>query len=162
MNINNKQVEDIVKEWFTKTVRDEWRRLRRDPYHQIEFLVTRHFLEKYLPKRGLVLDAGGGPGRYTIELAKRGYNIVLLDLAPEMLKLAKKKIKRAGVQGRIKQIIEGSITDLSVFADDSFDAVLCLGAPLCHILNAKQREKAAGELVRVAKVDAPVFVSVIS
>ncbi|MEM3695337.1 MAG: class I SAM-dependent methyltransferase [Candidatus Bathyarchaeia archaeon] len=44
----------------------------RDPYHQIEFNVTMHLLKKYLPKEGLVLDAGGGPGRYTIELAKQG------------------------------------------------------------------------------------------
>jgi SAM-dependent methyltransferase len=39
--------------------------------------VTTHFLEICLPKEGLVLDAGGGPGRYTIDLAKRGYDVVL-------------------------------------------------------------------------------------
>jgi 2-polyprenyl-3-methyl-5-hydroxy-6-metoxy-1,4-benzoquinol methylase len=41
-----------------------------------------HFLEKHLPKKGLILDAGGGPGRYTIELARSGYDVVLLDLVP--------------------------------------------------------------------------------
>lgn len=66
MKDDDKQVEEIVKEWFTRTARYEWRRLRQDPYHQIEFTVTMHFLEKYLPKHGLVLDAGGGPGRYAI------------------------------------------------------------------------------------------------
>lgn len=49
-----------------------------------------------------------------------------------------------------------------MFPNERFDAVLCLGAPLCHLLNAKQREKAAKELVRVAKRDAPIFISVIS
>jgi 2-polyprenyl-3-methyl-5-hydroxy-6-metoxy-1,4-benzoquinol methylase len=48
-----------------------------------------HFLEKYLPRQGLVLDAGGGPGPYTIELAKRGYDVVLFDLSPKCLELAK-------------------------------------------------------------------------
>jgi hypothetical protein len=43
-----------------------------------------HFLEKYLPKKGLVLDAGGGPGRYTIELAKKGYDVVLLRFPGHM------------------------------------------------------------------------------
>ncbi|MDI6847057.1 MAG: methyltransferase domain-containing protein [Candidatus Bathyarchaeia archaeon] len=90
MEIDDSQIEEMVKEWFTKTARYEWRRLRQDSYHQIEFTVTMRFLEKYLPKHGLVLDAGGGPGRYTIELAKRDYDVVLLDLVPEMLKLAKK------------------------------------------------------------------------
>lgn len=162
MKVDDKQVEELVKKWFTKTSRHEWRRLQRDPYHQIEFIVTMHFLEKYLPKHGLVLDAGGGPGRYAIELAKRGHDVILLDLVPEMLKLARRKIKKAEVLGKVKQLVQGSIEDLSMFADEKFDAVLCLGAPLGHLLNVKQREKAASELTRVAKRDAPIFVSVIS
>ncbi len=152
----------MVKEWFAKNARHEWRRLKQDPYHEIEFMVTMHFLSKYLPEKGLILDAGGGPGRYTIELAKRGYEVTLLDLVPELLKSAEKKIKRAGVKRKVKQIIEGSIEDLSVFDDETFDAVLCLGAPLGHILNPQGREKAAKELVRVAKKEAPLFISVIS
>jgi len=162
MTTDDEQVEETVKEWFTRKARAEWRRLQRNPYHQIEFIVTMHFVEKHLPKRGLVLDAGGGPGRYTIELAKRGYEVVLLDLVSEMLTLARRKIKRAGLLGKVKQFAEGSIEDLSMFCDETFDAVLCLGAPLCHLLNVEQREKAAAELVRVAKRGAPIFVSVIS
>jgi len=156
------RIEDTVKEWFTQEARHEWRRLQRNPYHQIEFIITMHFLQKYLPKHGLVLDAGGGPGRYTIEFAKRGYSVVLLDLVPEMLKLARRKIKKAGVLGKVMQFVQGSIEDLSMFGNETFDAVLCLGAPLCHLLNAKQRERAAAELTRVAKRGAPIFVSVIS
>jgi ubiquinone/menaquinone biosynthesis C-methylase UbiE len=162
MGIGDNKIEDIVKEWFDEKAGDEWRRLQRNPYHRIEFIVTMHFLEKYLPKHGLVLDAGGGPGRYAIELSKRGYDVVLLDLAPEMLKLARRKIKRAGVTGKVKQFVQSSIKDLSMFENKTFDAVLCLGAPLCHLLDVKQREKAAAELVRVAKRGAPIFVSVIS
>lgn len=162
MRNDDKKAEEMVTEWFTRTARYEWRRLRQDLYHQIEFIVTMHFLEKYLPKHGLVLDAGGGPGRYTIELAKRDYDVVLLDLVPEMLKLAKRKMKRADALRKVKQFVQGSVEDLSMFPNDTFDAVLCLGAPLCHLLKVKQREKAAEELVRVAKRDAPIFVSVIS
>jgi len=162
MVIDKKKVEEIVKKWFAQTAHYEWRRLQQNPYHQIEFIVTMHFLEKYLPKQGLVLDAGGGPGRYTIELAKRGYEVVLLDIVPEMLKLAKKKIKQAGVLRKVKRFVQGSVEDLSMFSDEMFDVVLCLGGPLSHLLNVRQREKAAMELVRVAKRDAPIFVSVIS
>jgi ubiquinone/menaquinone biosynthesis C-methylase UbiE len=162
MGTNERRTRRVVKDWYAKNARNEWRRLGRDPYHQIEFMVTMHFVEKYLPKQGLVLDAGGGPGRYTIELAKRGYDVALLDLAPEMLKVAKRQIKRAGVQKRVKKIVEGSIDDLSMFADESFDAVLCLGAPLSHILDAKRRDKAITELLRVSKKGGPIFVSVIS
>ena len=106
MEIDDEQIRNMVKEWFTKTAQYEWRRLKIDPYHQIEFIVTMHFLRKYLPKKGLVLDAGGGPGRYTIELAKQGYDVVLSDIVPEMLKIAKRQIKKARVQDRVKQLVE--------------------------------------------------------
>jgi len=152
----------MIKEWYRKTAHIEWKRLKLDAYHQLEFIVTMHFLEKYLPKSGLILDAGGGPGRYTIELAKQGYDMVLLDLVKELLEMAKRKIRREKVENKVKQIVEGSITDLSMFDDETFDGVLCLGGPLSHLLDSKQREMAAKELVRVAKKDAPIFVSVIS
>jgi 2-polyprenyl-3-methyl-5-hydroxy-6-metoxy-1,4-benzoquinol methylase len=102
----DKQIEKVVKDWFEKKAREEWRRLERNPYHQIEFIVTLHFLEKYLPKRGLILDAGGGAGRYTIELAKQGYNVVFLDLVSEMLRMTKRKTKRAGVRERVKEFVQ--------------------------------------------------------
>ncbi|MEQ9715171.1 MAG: class I SAM-dependent methyltransferase [Candidatus Asgardarchaeum sp.] len=156
------EIDEIVKSWYREKAQYEWERLQQDPYHQLEFIITLHFLKKYLPKTGLVLDAGGGPGRYTIELAKRGYDVILLDLVPELLKIAKEQIKKAGVQNKVKQIVEGSIDDLSMFENETFDAVLCLGGVLNHLLDERRREKAARELIRVAKKGAPVFVSVIS
>jgi ubiquinone/menaquinone biosynthesis C-methylase UbiE len=129
METDERKVEETVKEWFKHEATNEWRRLQRDPYRQIEFMVTMHFLERHLPKRGLILDSGGGPGRYSIELARRGYNVVLLDLVPEMLRIARKKAKQAGVLKKINQFVEGSIGDLSEFPDEKFDAVLCLGGP---------------------------------
>ncbi len=162
MKYDKKEVDKFITDWYSETTEAEWERLKQDPYHQTEFFVTMFFLEKYLPEKGLVLDAGGGPGRYTIELAKKGYDVVLLDFVPEMLELAEKRIKQAGVKRKVRQIVQGTVEDLSAFADETFDAVLCLGAPLNHLLNANQREKAAKELVRVAKKNAPIFVSVIS
>ncbi len=159
--VEKEKVRKLVKDWFAKTAEYEWKRLKQDAYHQIEFLVTMHFLEKYLPREGLVLDAGGGPGRYTIELARRGYDVVLLDFVEELLEIARREIRKARVAGRVKRVVEGSVVDLSVFGDESFDGVLCLGGPLCHLLSVEEREVAAVELVRVAKRGAPLFVSVI-
>jgi S-adenosylmethionine-dependent methyltransferase len=89
---------NVVRKYYDDKAQTEWTRLKRNAYRRLEFIVTMHFLDKHLPKKGLVLDAGGGPGRYTIELAKKGYNMVLLDLSPQCLKLARKQIKRAGVR----------------------------------------------------------------
>lgn len=151
----------IVKEYYDKRAEREWGRLVQDAYHKLEFIVTTHFLDKYLPKKGLILDAGGGPGRYTIDLAKKGYDVVLFDLSPECLKEAEKQIRTAKVKNRVKNVVQGTITDLSQFTDESFDAVLCLGA-LSHLVEKKDRESAASELVRVTKKNASIFVSVIN
>jgi len=154
-------LENLVKKYYSQQDLKEWRRLVRDAYHRLEFDTTMHFLRKYLPEKGLILDAGGGPGRYTIELTKLGYNVILLDLSPEMLEIAKKQVKKAKVQHKVKQIILGSVDNLSMFEDNAFDAVICFGGALSHIVNETQREKAIDELIRVAKEDAPIFVSVI-
>ncbi|MBA4348776.1 MAG: hypothetical protein C0415_02160 [Thermodesulfovibrio sp.] len=43
------------------------------------------------------LDVGGGPGTYSMELAKRGVSVTLLDL-PETVKIAKEIIRESGVK----------------------------------------------------------------
>jgi 2-polyprenyl-3-methyl-5-hydroxy-6-metoxy-1,4-benzoquinol methylase len=150
----------LVQEFYTNQVRGEWRRLVKDAYHRLEFDTTLHYLDKYLPRHGLILDAGGGPGRYTLELAKRGYEVVLLDATQANLDFATRQIKRHGMRDRVKGITLGSIVDLSRFGEASFDAVLCSGGPLSHILDPHDRLMAIAELVRVVKPGAPIFVSV--
>jgi SAM-dependent methyltransferase len=154
--------EKLVKKYYSEQGRKEWRRLAKDPYHKLEFDTTMHFMEKYLPKKkSLVLDAGGGPGRYTIELCSRGHDVVLLDLSPDMLKVAAQQIRKSGVQRKVRQIVQGSIDDLSMFDDETFDVVVCLGGPLSHIVERVRKERAIDELKRVAKKDSPILVSVI-
>lgn len=152
---------EVVRKFYDNIADKEWDRLVCDAYHRLEFIVTNHFLDKYLPKNGLILDAGGGPGRYTIELAKKGYEVVLLDLSSECLKKAVREIDKAGIKGKVIKIVEGSITDLSEFPTENFDAVLCLGT-LSHLIEKRERNMAASELVRVAKKTAFIFTSVIS
>jgi SAM-dependent methyltransferase len=154
--------EKLVKKFYTGYVRKEWNRLVCDAYHRLEFETTLYYLDKYLPKRGRILDAGGGPGRYTLELARRGYEMTLLDLTPANLEFARKQIRRAGMQDRAEGVVEGSIADLSMFPDNTFDAVICLGGPLSHVLDRRKRGKAIRELIRVTRKGAPLFVSVMS
>jgi 2-polyprenyl-3-methyl-5-hydroxy-6-metoxy-1,4-benzoquinol methylase len=154
--------EILVKNYYTGYVRKEWRRLIKDAYHRLEFETTLHFLKKHFPRKGLLLDAGGGPGRYTVTLARQGYDMLMLDMTPANVEFAKREIKRSGVEHHVKDVIEGSIVDLSRFADNTFDGVICLGGPLSHVVNRKKRDRAVRELVRVAKPGAPIAVSVMS
>jgi ubiquinone/menaquinone biosynthesis C-methylase UbiE len=151
-----------VRDFYSGYVKKEWGRFQVSPYRRLEYDTTNRFLQKYLPKSGFILDAGGGPGRYTIELAKRGYDVVLLDYTPANLVFAKKQIAREKVGNRVKGIVEGSIVNLSRFPDECFDAVICLGGPLSHVIRESDRRKAVSELIRVAKPCSPIFISVMS
>lgn len=139
----------------------EWDRLIKSRYNQLELAVFMHHIEPHLPANGFVLDAGGGPGRYAIELCKRGFDVVLLDLSSGNIDLAKTKI--AGIdlesQQRLKEFMVGDVADLSRFADATFDAVLCLD-PLSCIANSAVRAKAVSELTRVAKPGSVVALGV--
>jgi SAM-dependent methyltransferase len=155
-----------VRAWYDRDPEAEWRRLEWRVQYRIEYLVTRHALARHLPPPGhgglvRVLDAGGGPGRYTVALAERGYGMTLLDLSPGNVALARRKVAAAGpaVAARVEACVEGSFTDLAAFPDGRFDAVLCLGAALSHVVDPAARRRTLAELRRVAKPGAPLFVS---
>jgi SAM-dependent methyltransferase len=153
-----------VRAWYDRDPEFEWRRLEWRVQYRIEHLVTQHALARHLPPQGpaaRVLDAGGGPGRYTIALAERGYTMTLLDLSPGTVALARRKVAAAGpaVAARVEACVEGSFTDLAAFPDGRFDAVLCLGAALSHVVDPAARRRTLAELRRVAKPGAPLLVS---
>jgi SAM-dependent methyltransferase len=120
-----------------------------------------HHLQEYLPSAGLVLDAGGGPGRYAIELCRLGYDVVLLDISSGCIQFAERKLREepADVQERLRELVVGDVRDLSRFRDGMFDAVLCLD-PLSYLPKETDREKTMAELARVAKPGSIVALSV--
>ena len=153
---------NTVAEYYDRNTEREWQRLVSDPYHSLEFLVTMHYIQKHFPSDGKILDAGGGPGRYSIELCRAGYSVVLLDLSSGNIAAAKDKFQSEpeAVQNRLLECVVGDVCDLSRFETDYFDAVLCL-SPLTHISDEADRITATSELVRVARPGAVVYISVV-
>ncbi len=49
----------MIRKYYNQSAKYEWKRLIQDGYHKLEFDTTMFFLKKYLPKKGLILDAGG-------------------------------------------------------------------------------------------------------
>lgn len=137
---------------------DEWERLASNPVTRLEFENTIAYLDRYLPAAGRVLDAGGGPGRYSIWLADHGYEVVHCDLSPEQVRLTHEKAAEHGHTEHVDSV-EADIRNLP-FETGEFDAVCCLGGPLSHILDPDGRARAIRELRRVGD-SAPTFVSVI-
>ena len=115
---------------------------------RIEYTSTLRLIEKYFPSNGAICDIGCGPGRYAIELARRGYQVTLLDLSEKLLERANKAIASEGVSA--ERLVQGDARDLGVFEDESFDAALLLG-PMYHLIERDDRSLALSELVRILK-----------
>ena len=116
--------------------------------------LTWHCIEPYLPQEGLVLDAGGGTGKWAILIAERGLDVVLCDLSERMLDVAHRKVKERGLKDKVR-LMQGDIHNLP-FPADSFDFILAEGVlEYCADL-----ERAFRELVRVLKPGCPLAANV--
>jgi len=147
-----------IPERLAGSTEKEWQRLESTPITRIEYLITSHCLERYLPSAGLVLDAACGPGRYTVDLVRKGYRVVLFDLMHDYLRFARVKIVETGVEKETAAPVEGDLGSLP-YANGVFDAVLCLGAPLSYLLEAAARFRAVKEMARVVKGGGRVFLT---
>lgn len=134
---------------------DEWGRLDREP---IEFQVNWHYIKKYLPPKSRLLDNGAGPGKYSIKLAKEGFNVTLTDLTPKLVEIAKVKAKELELEKQFDGFYEADARVLNMFNDECFDASLMLG-PMYHLQEEKDRIMAVNELHRVTKRNGIVFVA---
>jgi ubiquinone/menaquinone biosynthesis C-methylase UbiE len=137
---------------------DEWERLRATRKATFEFENTVEYLKAHLPESGHVLDAGGGAGRYTVWLAEHGYEVTLVDLSDEQRRIAQQKVEDRNLSNHVS-IEAGDIRSLAG-SDGTYDAVLCCGGPLSHVVDADERATTLQELWRVATAGAPVFISV--
>lgn len=63
--------------------------------------IEEAFLKHFAGKVDAVLDLGCGSGRMTVELARRGYDMIGVDLSSEMLNIAREKAIENGVDERI-------------------------------------------------------------
>ena len=147
-----------VKAYYASFGEREWERLRNPDDGFMEYAITRKMLSKYLKPKSRILDIGGGPGRYAMWLAHHHHHVVLADLSPELLAVARVKLSEAGETANVEEIVQADACDLSRWPDNSFDAVLSMG-PLYHLIDANDRIKALSELLRVLRSDGVAFVA---
>jgi SAM-dependent methyltransferase len=138
----------------------EWSRFEdgRTPSASLE--THTRLLEQFIHAGDLVLDAGAGPGRFSIELARLGAQIVAFDLSPGQLELHREHLTAAGLEEHMRKRIVGDILDLSQFPDGSFDATVCYGGPISYV--AERANDALAELARVTRSGGHLLVSVMS
>jgi len=84
---------------------------------EIDFLIE----ELALPKGSRILDIGCGTGRHSIELAKRGYTMIGVDISSGMLAEADAAAKDEGVE---IELVNANAAEYR--SEPVFDAAICL------------------------------------
>ena len=107
--------------------------------------LIRRFLP--LPPR-VVLDVGGGPGRYSCWLAEQGYDVHLIDPVAKHVEQAR-QASRSQPDHPLASATQGDARSLN-HGDDAADAVLLMG-PLYHLPARDDRLSALREARRVLK-----------
>jgi len=87
--------------------------------------------EKYgIDKNAKILEIGCGNGRIVINLAKRGYRVIGIDISPIFINDAKQKAKDYGVGDRVKFYV-GDVRYLTkLLSDEEFDVILSIWTTL--------------------------------
>jgi ubiquinone/menaquinone biosynthesis C-methylase UbiE len=133
---------------------DEDIRLKKDLAHQVEFIVTNTYIEKYLKTGDKILDIGAGTGAYSLFYAAKGYNVEALELVPHNIDVFKSHIKK----GMNVNVVEGTSLNLSGYKDNTFDVTLLFG-PLYHLYTEEDKEKTISEALRVTKTGGKIFIA---
>ncbi len=127
----------------------EWARLEATPRGKLMYEAHRQVILRHIQPGDAVLEVGSGSGRFTKDLAELAGYLVVTDLTPEQLAFNRAKMTELGLVERIAEWRETDICDLSVFADECFDAVVCIGGAFNYLFD--KEEDAFREMLRVLR-----------
>ncbi len=134
------QKRERLEEYFDRTAADQWARLTSDaPVSGIRKTVRagrdrmRETLLSWLPHDlhgRRILDAGCGTGALACELARRGAQVVAVDLSPTLVQLARERHAGALFGGRL-QFISGDMLSATY---GEFDHVVAMDSMIHYVL----------------------------
>jgi SAM-dependent methyltransferase len=133
----------------------EWTRFEDGRTPSVSISTHTAYLQRFVRPGDRVLDAGCGPGRFTLEIARIGARVVAADLSPGQLELHRRYTASVDVEDRVV----ADVTALP-FADGEFDVTVCYGGALSYVLDGAS--DAVAQLARVTRDGGHVLVSVMS
>jgi len=148
------KITTTVRDYYDSAVDTEWNRIANRP----EFLLTIRMLDRYIKPGDKVLDIGGGPGRYSLYLAKKGCGVTLLELSPGNTAFA---AQEAANQNLPLITITGDAREADTLATDMYDHILLMG-PLYHLLDEPSRIKSVNAALSVLKPGGIIYASFIN
>jgi magnesium-protoporphyrin O-methyltransferase len=138
-----------IKAYFDRTAADAWARLTSDaPVSRIRATVRagrdrmRMTLLGWLPVdlRGCrVLDAGCGTGAFALEAARRGADVIAVDLSPTLISIARQRLPEKFGCGSVA-LLSGDMLDETL---GQFDYVVAMDSLIhyraSHVVDALRR-----------------------
>lgn len=103
---------------FLKLMNRKWEKAERT-VNAIEKILKKNGIEK-----GKILDLMCGNGRIAIYLAKKGYDVVGLDLSPIFIEDAKERVEEFGVEDKVKFMKEDVRRLEKIGFENEFDCIL--------------------------------------
>jgi 2-polyprenyl-3-methyl-5-hydroxy-6-metoxy-1,4-benzoquinol methylase len=139
---------------FYENEADEEIRIAGSGVHRLEFVTAKRYLERHLAPKSKILDSCAGSGAYAFWLAGLGHEVTAGDLIAHNVEVMRQKQSTAA--NALKEIYCGDALDLSFFPNESFDAVLLMGA-LYHLSDPADRGAAVRESLRLLRSGGLLF-----
>ena len=125
-----------MKRWYEEVFENYANKYEEEPFTkgtigEVDFIENEIGFDKNIK----ILDIGCGTGRHSIELAKRGYYVVGIDLSVNMLDKARCNAKKEKVN---LQFIQADARQLNFNDEFSLVIMLCEG---CFSFNGNRRNE---------------------
>ncbi len=128
----------------------------------VEFTVSMKYIheavEKIREKNELkenqnikILDVGAGTGRYSVSLAREGFDVTAVELVKHNLEILQSKHENV-------KSWQGNAMDLHFLDAETFDVTILFG-PMYHLHTEEDRLKALSEAKRVTKTGGYILVA---
>ena len=105
------------------------------------------YLLKLLEKNKKILDLACGYGRFTIPLAKKGYDIEGIDITPALIQKAKETARKDRLEVKFRI---GDMRKLP-YENESFDSVICTWTAFSELYQEKDQVIAIKEILRALR-----------
>ena len=112
-------------------------RLTTNNARKIEFITTTRVLDEVIDAESKILDCAAGTGVYAFWLADKGHDVTATDITPRHIDIINQTLKTKKYSMNTAFL---DATDMSCFADDTFDVVLNM-EPFYHLLVEQMKEK---------------------
>jgi ubiquinone/menaquinone biosynthesis C-methylase UbiE len=105
------------------------------------------FIREQIPSpRGRIVDLGCGAGRVSLGLARRGFDVLAIDLSATMLDQVREKAEQEKLR---VECLQANLVELGAIASGSCADAVCLFSTLGMIRGAEHRAKAMAEFYRI-------------